>query len=148
MIKVALQKPKEYIMRDTSEILNDMVQIELAEGQSFLIVKETLSRIGIQNWARKTLYQSVHILQKQGNYYLAHFKTLLELDGNEAHLDSDDHDRLLDIAALMSKWNLVTLVDKIDPPNKNKFRVLKKADSDGWELVAKFTIGKFKKRGE
>ena len=135
-------------MRETSEILNDMVEIELNDGQSFLIVKETLARIGIQNREKKTLYQSTHILQKQGKYYLAHFKTLLELDGNETNYTVDDNERLLDIANLMDKWGLVTLKRDFDAPNKNRFRVLKKSELGEWKLQPKFTIGKFKKRTE
>lgn len=132
-------------MRETSEIIKDMIQIDLAENQSFLVVKETLSRIGLPNAVKRIIYPSTHILQKQGNYYIAHFKTLLELDGKEAHLDQDDRERLADIAVLMSTWGLVTLVDKPNAPSKNRFRVLKKHELDaGWTIQPKFTIGKFK----
>lgn len=135
-------------MREPHEIIGDMIPVTLTKEQNFLIVKETLSRIGIQNWEKKVLYQSVHILQKKGRYYLTHFKTLLELDGNETNYSDEDRDRLLDIAYLMSRWDLVKLDKPLTPPGKNQFRVLKKAEMEGWTLRPKFTIGKFKKKPE
>lgn len=132
---------------NTDAILNEMVEVELSDPQKFNIVRETLTRIGIQNAKKRNLYQSCHILHKQGRYYLAHFKQMIAMDGYRADMTDEDHNRLLDITNLLSDWNLVNVLDPdFDPPKMNQFRVLKVSDAEEWNLVPKFTIGKYKRQ--
>lgn len=125
------------------DIINGMVAIQLDDPQKFSIVKETLTRIGIQNSERMKLFQSVHIFHKRGNYYLAHFKQMIALDGFNVDFTDEDYNRLLDIAQLLIDWGLVKPIDDdFKAPRENKFRVLKSSDAEQWELIPKFTIGK------
>lgn len=120
-----------------------MVPIELDDPQKFSIVKETLTRIGIQNAERMKLFQSVHIFHKRGNYYLSHFKQMIGLDGFNVDITDEDYNRLNDISQLLSDWGLVKITDPdFVAKRENKFRVLKSHEAEQWELVPKFTIGK------
>ena len=118
---------------------------------NFLKVKETLSRIGVASKKDKTLYQSCHILHKQGRYYLVHFKELFALDGKHANLTLNDVQRRNRIAQLLADWGLVSIVDadKIqDIAPLNQIKVLAFRDKQEWILETKYNIGSKKKRTE
>ena len=91
--------------------LEELVEVTLAEPDDFLKVRETLSRIGVASKKDKTLYQSCHILHKQGKYYLLHFKELFLLDGKKSDFSEEDKGRRNTIVNLLSEWNLLTLTD-------------------------------------
>lgn len=126
--------------------INELVEVILPESDNFLKVKETLSRIGIASKKDKTLYQSVHILHKQGRYYLTHFKQMFLLDGKSSDFSDDDKARLNTISNLLDEWGLIKLVDA----NKTKeplaplsqIKILPFKEKSEWTLVAKYSIGK------
>lgn len=127
-------------------MLENLIEVELAEQNDFLKVKETLTRIGIAAKNQKTLYQSCHILHKQGKYYIVHFKELFVLDGKPSNISDDDIARRNTIANLMAEWNLV----KLKSPEKSKapvapigwIKIITHKDKGEWELVAKYNIGR------
>lgn len=129
-------------------IINQCVEIRLPSADDFLKVKETLTRIGIASRKDKKLYQSCHILHKQGKYYIVHFKELFLLDGKTHQTVFDDTDRARrnTIANMLSEWGLIELVDThrsalpVIPPNQ--VTVLPFREKDEWILVAKYEIGK------
>jgi hypothetical protein len=125
-----------------------MVEIILSEPDDFLKVRETLTRIGVASRKEKKLYQSVHILHKQGKYYLVSFKELFALDGKHANLTVNDVQRRNRIIKLLSDWGLVTVVnpDKVaDIAPLNQIKVLPYKEKDDWILEAKYSIGSKKK---
>lgn len=127
-----------------------MVEITLSEPDDFLKVRETLTRIGVASRKEKKLYQSVHILHKQGKYFLVSFKELFALDGKHANLTVNDVQRRNRIIKLLSDWGLVTVVnpDKVsDIAPLNQIKVLSYKEKDEWILEAKYSIGS-KKRVE
>jgi hypothetical protein len=120
------------------------VKIELKDPESFLLVKETLTRIGVASNKTKTLYQSAHILHKQGSYYICHFKELFKLDGKPSDISEDDLHRRNLIAKLLSDWNLLTINDPSDLTNiasLSSVKVLSFKEKDNWTLTSKYTIG-------
>ena len=125
-----------------------MLEIRLNDDQSFLKIRETLTRIGIANAKEKKICQSCHILQKRQLHYVVHFKELLELDGRTVDITQEDFERRNDIAKLLQEWNLCTIVKPEQFPSKreNKFRVIsyKDATEGGWILNHKYVIGKNK----
>lgn len=129
--------------------LNDLVWVTLAEPDDFLKVKETLSRIGVASKKDKTLYQSCHILHKQGKYAIVHFKQLFMLDGKEANFSDEDKARLNTIANLLHEWDLVQLVDpeKTEDPVAplSQIKILSHKEKGDWNLVQKYNLGKKKK---
>ena len=125
-----------------------MLEIKLAEPDDFLKVRETLSRIGIASRKERKLYQSCHILHKQGRYFLVHFKELFALDGKPANLSRNDIQRRNTIAGLLSDWQLVELLgDASDKAPLSQIKVLSYRDKGDWELETKYNIGN-KKRVE
>lgn len=130
--------------------LNDLIEVTLAEPDDFLKVKETLSRIGIASKKDNTLYQSCHILHKQGKYYVVHFKQLFLLDNKKSDFTEDDKARLNTIANLLHDWELVNLVDekKSETPTSalSQIKIITHKEKSGWTLVAKYTLGKTKRR--
>lgn len=126
--------------------LNDFVEVKLPDDQSFLKVKETLTRIGVASSKDKTLYQSVHILHKQGRYFLTHFKELFMLDGKATDFTEEDKGRRNTIANLLSEWGLVILTDpekSADPLTPlNRIKILPYAEKEEWILIPKYSIGK------
>ena len=128
--------------------LNSMVEIRLKNEDDFLKVRETLTRIGVASRKDMTLYQSCHILHKQGKYYLVHFKELFALDGKPSNFGEDDIGRRNTIANLIAEWGLVDLVDpdKTSEPAAplSQIKVLPYKDKDLWSLVAKYNIGRKK----
>jgi len=131
---------------------DQMVEISLNEPDDFLKVRETLTRIGVASRKEKKIYQSCHILHKQGRYFLVHFKELFALDGKHANLTSNDVQRRNRIAQLLSDWGLVEVLntDQIkDIAPLNQIKVLAYRDKGDWILETKYNIGsKKKKNGE
>lgn len=130
---------------------DQMVEVTLNEPDDFLKVRETLTRIGVASRKEKKLYQSCHILHKQGRYYLVHFKELFALDGKHANLTVNDVQRRNRIIQLLADWGLITVnnVAKIqDLAPLNQIKVLSYKDKDDWILETKYNIGSKKKRVE
>ena len=130
---------------------DEMVEVTLNEPDDFLKVRETLTRIGVASRKEKKIYQSCHILHKQGKYYLVHFKELFALDGKHANLTSNDVQRRNRIAQLLADWGLIGIVDtaKIqDIAPLNQIKVLAYRDKGDWILETKYNIGSKKKKVE
>ena len=128
---------------------DQMVEVTLKEPDDFLKVRETLTRIGVASRKEKKIYQSCHILHKQGRYYLVHFKELFALDGKHANLTSNDVQRRNRIAQLLADCGLIGIVDvtKIqDIAPLNQIKVLAYRDKDDWILETKYNIGSKKKK--
>ena len=124
---------------------DQMLEVNLNEPDDFLKVRETLSRIGVASRKNKTLYQSCHILHKQGKYYIVHFKELFALDGKKATLTENDIQRRNTISILLQDWNLIDIVDKSKAENKaplSQIKVLPFKEKKEWNLSAKYNIGK------
>jgi len=123
--------------------------VTLPDPDNFLKVRETLSRIGVASKKDKTLYQSCHILHKQGRYYIVHFKQLFLLDGKQSDFTDDDKGRLNTIANLLHEWELVGLVDKSKSANPvaplSQIKIISHKEKNEWNLVAKYNIGKKRK---
>ena len=127
----------------------NMLEIGLNEPDDFLKVRETLTRIGVASRKEKKIYQSCHILHKQGRYYLVHFKELFALDGKHANLTTNDVQRRNRIAQLLADWGLVGVVDTIriqDIAPLNQIKVLSFKDKGDWILETKYNIGAKKKK--
>jgi len=126
--------------------LENMIEVLLCEKDDFLKVKETLTRIGIASKKEKVLYQSCHILHKQGKYYIVHFKELFALDGKESDFSENDIARRNTIARLLEDWELVDIVNKelIKEPSVSlsQIKILSHKEKDDWELIPKYNIGK------
>ena len=130
---------------------NQMVEVTLNEPDDFLKVRETLTRIGVASRKEKKIYQSCHILHKQGRYFLVHFKELFALDGKHANLTTNDVQRRNRIAQLLVDWGLVGIVnaDSIqDVAPLNQIKVLSYKDKGDWILETKYNIGAKKKKPE
>ena len=126
-----------------------MVEVVLNEPDDFLKVRETLTRIGVASRKEKKIYQSCHILHKQGRYFIVHFKELFALDGKHANLTSNDVQRRNRIAQLLADWGLISVVDatKIqDIAPLNQIKVLSYKDKSEWILETKYNIGSKKKK--
>ena len=130
---------------------SDMVEVVLKEPDDFLKVRETLTRIGVASRKEKKIYQSCHILHKQGKYYIVHFKELFALDGKHTNLSSNDVQRRNRIVQLLSDWGLVNVVDKSQIENLaplNQIKVLSFKDKSEWTLESKYNIGRKKQETE
>ena len=130
---------------------NQMVEVTLNEPDDFLKVRETLTRIGVASRKEKKIYQSCHILHKQGRYFLVHFKELFDLDGKHANLTSNDVQRRNRIAQLLVDWGLVGIVSAEsiqDVAPLNQIKVLSYKDKGEWILETKYNIGSKKKKVE
>ena len=130
---------------------HDMVEVTLSEPDDFLKVRETLTRIGVASRKEKKLYQSCHILHKQGRYFIVHFKELFALDGKHANLTINDVQRRNRIARLLSDWGLITVVNEdsvLDIAPLNQIKVLAYKDKSDWVLEQKYNIGKKGKSSE
>ena len=128
--------------------LNDLIEVRLIDSEDFLKIKETLTRIGVASKKDKTLYQSCHILHKQGKYYLVHFKEMFLLDGKQSDFGEDDIARRNTIANLLHEWELYDLADekKSATPTApmSQIKIISHKEKGDWNLVAKYTIGKRK----
>ena len=125
----------------------DLVEVTLNEKDDFLKVRETLTRIGVASKKDRILYQSCHILHKQGKYYIVHFKELFALDGKPTDISENDLSRRNAIAKLLQDWGLVKVVNQkqIETPAPiflSQIKILSHKEKDGWELTPKYNIGK------
>jgi hypothetical protein len=130
---------------------NQMVEVILNEPDDFLKVRETLTRIGVASRKEKKIYQSCHILHKQGRYYVVHFKELFALDGKHANITVNDIQRRNRITQLLADWGLITVInpDQIqDIAPLNQIKVLSYKEKDEWALETKYNIGSKKRVGE
>jgi len=126
---------------------SDMVEVFLNEPDDFLKVRETLTRIGVASRKDRKLYQSCHILHKQGRYYIVHFKELFALDGKNTNLSLNDVQRRNRISKLLSDWGLISVVDESqieDVAALNQIKVLSYKDKGEWTLESKYNIGRKK----
>ena len=126
---------------------DQMVEVTLKEPDDFLIVRETLTRIGVASRKEKKIYQSCHILHKQGKYYIVHFKELFALDGKNTNFSSNDLQRRNRIAKLLSDWGLIGIVNETqveDLAPLNQIKVLSFKDKSEWTLESKYNIGRKK----
>jgi hypothetical protein len=130
---------------------DQMIEVTLNEPDDFLKVRETLTRIGVASRKEKKIYQSCHILHKQGRYYIVHFKELFALDGKHANLTVNDVQRRNRIIQLLCDWGLVTVIspEKVtDIAPLNQIKVLSYKEKNEWILETKYNIGKKKKPEE
>jgi hypothetical protein len=127
-------------------MLDTFVEVELQHEDDFLKVRETLTRIGVASRKEQTLYQSCHILHKQGRYYIVHFKELFALDGKPSNFGEEDKGRRNAIVGLLAEWGLVKILtpelSKEPQTPLSQIKVLPHRDKEEWELVAKYNIGK------
>jgi hypothetical protein len=128
--------------------LKDFIEVQLETPDDFLKVKETLTRIGVSSRKEKVLYQSCHILHKQGMYYIVHFKELFALDGKKTDISENDIQRRNAIAKLLQDWGLVTIVNPAIIENNtapiHQIKIISFMEKYDWELVSKYNIGKRK----
>ena len=126
--------------------ITDLVEVTLNQQDDFLKVRETLTRIGVASKKEKILYQSCHILHKQGRYYIVHFKELFALDGKPTDISENDLSRRNAIANLLEDWGLITLVDKKstqipEPIFLSQIKILSHKEKSEWQLIPKYNIG-------
>ena len=135
------------ITEEVSWTTDSMIEVGLREPDDFLKVRETLTRIGVASRKEKKLYQSCHILHKQGKYYIVHFKELFALDGKKANLSLNDVQRRNRIVQLLGDWGLVTISNKesiADVAPLSQIKVLAYREKSDWTLESKYNIGKKK----
>ena len=122
-----------------------MLEVQLKEPDDFLKVRETLTRIGVASRKDKKLFQSFHILHKQGRYFIVHFKELFALDGKQANFSENDAERRNTIAQLLSDWGLIAILNNTVAEKKaplSQIKVLSFKEKNEWDLQAKYNIGK------
>ena len=126
--------------------VNELLEIKLKNDDSFLKIKETLTRIGVASRKDKILYQSCHILHKRSKYYIVHFKQMFSLDGKLNDFDESDRARLNRIALLLDEWDLLDIVEperfEIPMATMNQIKVIRHGEKDEWKLVPKYNIGR------
>lgn len=129
-------------------IIETLLEIKLGQEDDFLKVRETLTRIGVASRKDKTLYQSCHILHKQGKFYIVHFKEMFALDGKPTNFSDEDKGRRNTIAKLLEDWGLITIVDaeqaKTPQAALNQIKILPHKEKNDWTLVQKYAIGRKK----
>ena len=124
-----------------------MIEVALAQPDDFLKVRETLTRIGVASRKEKKIYQSCHILHKQGKYFIVHFKELFALDGKKANLSVNDFQRRNRIVQLLADWGLVNVISSdmvTDIAPLNQIKVISYREKGDWKLETKYNIGKRK----
>ena len=120
-----------------------MLEVKLKEPDDFLKVRETLSRIGVASRKERKLYQSCHILHKQGRYYIVHFKELFALDGKDTNITENDISRRNSIAGLLGDWGLIEIVGECEPKAPlSQIKVISYKEKNEWDLETKYNIGK------
>ena len=132
---------------------SDMVEVTLGEPDDFLKVRETLTRIGVASRKEKKIYQSCHILHKQGKYFIVHFKELFALDGKNTNLSLNDIQRRNRIVQLLLDWGLVSIVEEskekiADLAPLNQIKVLSFKEKNEWRLESKYNIGRKKQESD
>jgi Bacteriophage translational regulator len=139
------------MISSTNELVNTFIEVTFDEEEDFLKIRETLSRIGVASKQDKKLFQSCHILHKQGKYYIVHFKELFALDGKVTDFTQEDKARRNTIIKLLEDWNLLQVVDDkkiLDPiTTLSHIKILSHKEKNDWQLCTKYTLGKIKKRG-
>ena len=129
-------------------IVESLLEVKIGEEEDFLKIKETLTRIGVASRKDKKLYQSCHILHKQGKYYIVHFKELFALDGKPSNFSDEDKGRRNTIAVLLQEWGLIKIIEpeKFNEPKTpmNQIKILPHKEKNDWELVTKYNIGRKK----
>ena len=137
------------ITEEVAWTTDSMIEVGLREPDDFLKVRETLTRIGVASRKEKKLYQSCHILHKQGKYYIVHFKELFALDGKPSNFTENDIARRNTVTNLLKEWNLIDIVDTEKTSNPiapiSQIKVISYGDKKNWKLVPKYNIGKKKK---
>jgi hypothetical protein len=140
---------------ENTDILNSLIEVKLNNDEDFLLIKETLSRIGIASRNTNTLYPSCHILHKRGKFYIVHFKEMFLLDGKTANLSEEDIARRNTIARLLHNWGLCEIVGTENGtfPNKvektlplSKLKILSYNEKPNWTISPKYNIGKWKRQ--
>ena len=132
-------------MENISVSKDDMLEVTLKEPDDFLKVRETLSRIGVASRKEKKLYQSCHILHKQGKYYIVHFKELFALDGKETNLTENDIGRRNRIASLLKDWGLININGEVQNMSPlSQIKIISFKEKSEWTLETKYNIGKTK----
>ncbi len=132
-------------MEEISWTQEHMLEVGLKEPDDFLKVRETLSRIGVASRKERKLYQSCHILHKQGRYYIVHFKELFALDGKDTNLSENDIARRNTIANLLKDWGLITIIGEVTAVAPlSQIKVLSYREKNEWTLETKYNIGKKK----
>jgi hypothetical protein len=130
--------------------LEELIEVRIEQPDDFLKIRETLSRIGIASKKEKTLYQSCHILHKQGKYYIVHFKELFLLDGKRSDFTEEDKARRNTIANLLHEWELLDLVDENKSSSPvaplSHIKIISHKEKGDWNLVTKYTLGKSKRK--
>jgi hypothetical protein len=132
--------------------VENLIEVTLAEKDDFLKIRETLTRIGVAAKKENVLYQSCHILHKQGKYYIVHFKELFALDGKPSSIVENDVARRNTIINLLSEWGLIKIlsperIEELRAP-LSQIKIIAHKDKNDWELVAKYNIGKKKRETE
>ena len=127
--------------------VESLIEVKIAEEEDFLKIKETLTRIGVASRKDNKLYQSCHILHKQGKYYIVHFKELFALDGKPTDLSENDLSRRNAIAKLLEDWGLIRVTNQKQIENPppiyiSQIKILSHKEKNDWELVPKYNIGK------
>jgi len=129
-------------------IVSTFVEVTLQKEDDFLKIKETLTRIGVASRKEKKLYQSCHILHKQGKYYIVHFKELFALDGKPTDFTNEDQARRNAISFLLQEWGLIKIVDAAkfeeNKASMNQIKILPFKEKNDWDLVSKYSIGRKK----
>ena len=127
-------------------VIDNLIEVTLPSEEDFLKIKETLTRIGVASKKDQKLYQSCHILHKQGKYYIVHFKELFALDGKPSNFSEEDMGRRNTIVNLLAEWGLlkIVVVEKAKEPRTplSQIKILPYKDRNEWELVAKYNIGR------
>ena len=135
-----------------TENIDEMVECTLAEPDDFLKIRETLTRIGVASRKDKTLFQSCHILHKQGRYYIVHFKELFILDGKPTNFSENDQARRNTISNLLAEWGLIKIVSAEQTSTLivplNQLKILSYKEKDEWTLIPKYNIGNKKVENE
>jgi len=124
------------------------IHVKLLDDEDFMVVRETLSRIGVSPKGKKVLYQSCHLIHKNGVYVLAHFKELFALDGLPSNVSEEDIKRRNAIAQLLEDWELLEVIDKDKIKDKlpiNALKIIRYSEKDDWDLIPKFNPGSLRK---
>lgn len=124
--------------------VESLVEVRLSDQEDFLKIRETLTRIGVASRKDRKLYQSCHILHKQGKYYIVHFKELFKLDGKDSDFSENDRARRNTIVNLLKEWALIDVVreDDYEAAPLSQIKILSHKEKDSWELVPKYNIGR------
>ena len=132
-------------------VLDSLIEVKIGEEEDFLKIKETLTRIGVASRKEKKLYQSCHILHKQGKYYIVHFKEMFLLDGKPSNFTDEDKGRRNKIIELLQDWDLLKVLDseKIEEPlaSMNQIKIINHKEKSDWLLEAKYNMGRKKPNG-